>query len=178
MPYIDNADETLAHLELSYKTKVLRRLESWGHDDEALEAHRSLLDSARSLPHQEIENLRGTPEGDAVADTIIKIQRLHHLARPVSAGGWRKIARIALAASLSLGGWLLGLEYSFPIGGLFGASLGFAASIVIGRQWLGGMPERRHAIAALTSPTARRRWALVGAEVGPSPAEISLGRLE
>jgi hypothetical protein len=178
MRTVEEADRLIFQLEYESRRRVLDALEAQGHDGETLEAYGAFLDHARQLPEEEIEALRGTPEGDAVADTILKIRAIHELTKPAPAGGWRRKARWLTIMVAMVGGAVAARRYSFPLGSAFAAAVGIAAATIINRTWLGGDPERRHAVDALLTPRSQRLWRLVGEKVGPSPAVTSVGRIE
>ena len=71
----------------------------------------------------------------------------------------------------------MGLEHA-PVVNLAFAALGICGARSINWQLLGGRPETRHAIQNLTSPEMARRWAKLAEVVGPSPATVSLQRLQ
>jgi hypothetical protein len=169
MHSVEEAERLLFQLEYQSKRRLLDALEAQGHDEGTLGAYSAFLDRARQLPSAEIEALRGTPAGDAVADTIIKIQRIHVLTEPAPAGGWRRTGRWLTMAVAMGGGVVAAWDYSFPLGSACAAVVGIAAATIINRSWLGGRPERRHAVAALLTPRSQRLWKLIGQNAGPSP---------
>jgi len=165
-------------LERDDITKVLDALEAKGHDEEALEAWAVLIDDALHQPEEGLDSIRALRDGDAVADMIISVKSLHELTSPAAAGGWRKAARWTLFGVLGVTGASLATGQAFPFGSLFVAAIGVAAATVINWHFLGGRPERRHAVGELLSPKSQRRWKAVREAAGPSPATISLQRLE
>ena len=108
---------------------------------------------------------------------ILKVRRLRVLTSPRPAGGWRKGARWGLVGLLALGGMLLGTGHA-PVVSLVSAAIAIFGALYINAQLLGGRPERRHAIQRLISLKMTRRWAKAGEAVGPSPATVSLKRLQ
>jgi len=177
MHSVEEAEQLISQLEYQTRRRLLDALEAQGCDEEKLRAYNAVLDRARQLPSAEIEALRGTPAGEAVANTIIKIQRIHVLTKPAPANGWRRTARWLTMMVAMVGGAGIAWNYSFPLGSAFAAVVGIAGATFINRTWLGGRPERRNAVDALLTPRSQRLYKQIGQEVEPSPLEASLARL-
>ena len=172
------AKHKIAKLKMGYQMEILDLLAARERNPEIIEAYATILADASDLSDYEIERLKGTPEGDAIANTIIKIQVMDTLMLPKRAGGWRKGVRIAVTICLMAAGWLSAPHYTLPFGGILGVGIGFIVAVVFGYFQLGGRPETRHALAALTTSQSQRNYAALSRLAGPSPHGASLLRLQ
>lgn len=124
------------------------------------------LDADYSTAVTTAEGLRGTPQGDAVADAIIKTQRLRQLTPEIKRGGIASWAKTAM----EIGGNIAGPLVS-------GNPLGAVAGTVARRALSGAEGEAARANAAERLIKKAPRYAQLAEEVGPSGATTSKNRL-
>lgn len=124
--------------------------------------HVQNLTSADVLTDHEIEEGRGLPMGDEVAETILKIRRIRAMTAPIKAKGWRRTARRFVYLILGLSGLSMGLQHNRLGEGILGMGVGVAVAIMIGNRWFGGLPTTAHAMRDYLNPSTQKMWALVG----------------
>lgn len=112
---------------------------------------RSALQNWKALTADEVDNLRGTPLGDSVADSVVKAQRTRSItAEQEAVGGIPKLVRSTLDV--------------LPIP----APLRFA-----GRAVLGGGQSRKQTVADLLRPANLKAAQRISSDLGPSGAARS-----
>ena len=91
----DEAVDHVAGLERDYISGLLNALKRKGHDELTREIYGDLIAQSVRKHDGELVSVRALPDGDAVADMIVKIRRLRKLTSPAPASGWRQGARWA-----------------------------------------------------------------------------------
>jgi hypothetical protein len=148
-----------------------------GVNEEDLQSVIAWLDMANDLTPSEIEELRGKPLGEAIANTVLYLQTTDKLTQPEAAGGLMRFTRIVLVLGLPLCGLVVGLEHHTLAGATLAAALGLAAAVMIGSALLGGRPERRYAVSRVLGSHDLWHKVALAEGVGPSPLAGSLAAL-
>jgi len=141
--------KTINSLENSYTAEFKTLLGKTGMPEADALRLKAALTSKHGIPMEDVNSLRGTVEGDAVADAITKVQRLRQLTPELarSKSAWSKLANLADMA---------------PIPGLVGRGMR-----AIGKEVAGdGEAARVHAAEKLIK--RRMAYEKLGEITGPS----------
>lgn len=158
--------KTLNNIEQSYYAQFDSLLNRTDLDDVSKLKLKEAMNRKYSIPKEEVDALRGTTEGDAVADAITKVQRLRQLTPELKRNpGW--IAQTAKGVALAAD-----VAPVFGLPGTYGAgSVGVRALLnKVGKITGDGEAARVHAaerllkrnnayskLAAMTGPSGQRQ---------------------
>lgn len=155
--------KAINNLEATYQGRFKEMIDGFDIPPSEKLRYKLALDADHSGKLDQVNALRGTPQGDAVADAIIKTQRLRDMSKETPRGGWRVGARLATQAIgaaapvLAAGPW--GLAASGP---------GLMAARAANRMLLGGEASRVNMATKFIGKADR--YSKLGKRVGPSGA--------
>lgn len=154
--------KTLNNVEQSYYAQFADLLNRTDLDDVSKLKLKEAMTRKYSIPKEEVDSLRGTVEGDAVADAITKVQRLRQLTPELKRNpGW-----IAHTAKIAAGAADVAPLFGLP--GTYGAaSVGVRAGLnKLGKITGDGEAARVHAAERLIK--RNNAYSKLAGMVGPS----------
>lgn len=158
------------NLEATYQGRYKEMIDGFDIPPSEKLRYKLALDADHSGKLDDVNGMRGTPQGDAVADAIIKTQRLRDLSKETPAGGWKAMASNAAGVVGAVAPYAIGGAIASPIGAL---TAGLARSGV--RRLVKGEASRVNMATKFIDQS--NRYAKLGERVGPSGAVESRAAL-
>jgi hypothetical protein len=156
--------KVINNLEATYQGRFKEMIDGFDIPPSEKLRYKLALDADHSGKLDQIEALRGTPQGDAVADAIIKTQRLRDMSKETPEFGWKAGVRGLVETTGAIAPAIAGAgAFSVPLG---------AAGLMLARRATRGLAggEASRVNMATKFINQADRYKALGKRVGPSGA--------